>query len=58
MQFVYAEDTMYNEKERGTYDLKFHSLALEFDSADLEVDSNCADIAFGVGIICKTKQET
>ena len=43
---------------RVTYDLKLDGLALKFDSTDLEIDANSADIAFGVCVVCKPKQKT
>lgn len=47
------------EKGRGlrTYNLQLDRLAFELDSANLEVDANCGDVAFCVGIICKTEEE-
>jgi hypothetical protein len=47
------------EKGRGlrTYNLEFDRLALELNSANLEVDANCGDVAFCIGIICKTEEE-
>jgi hypothetical protein len=46
-------------KDRGlrTYNLQFDSLAFELNSANLEVDANCGDVAFCIGIICKTEEE-
>lgn len=46
------------QKETLAYDLKFHGLSFQLNSADLEVDSNGADVALGVGIICETQQQT
>jgi hypothetical protein len=47
------------EKDRGlrTYNLQFDGLAFELNSANLEVDANCGDVAFCIGIICKTEEE-
>jgi hypothetical protein len=41
-----------------TYNLKFHCLAFELNSSNLEVDANCRDVAFCIGIVCKTEEET
>lgn len=49
---------MFKGKMRGTYDLKLDGLALKFDSADLEIDANGADVAFGICVVCKPKQKT
>ena len=43
--------------EERTHNLKFDRLAFEFNSANLEIDANCGDIAFCVGIVCKTEEE-
>jgi hypothetical protein len=45
--------------QRGlrTYNLQFDCLAFELNSANLEVDANCGDVAFCIGIICKTEEE-
>ena len=42
----------------STYDLKLHRLALQLDSPDLEIDTDCANVAFGVCVVSETKQET
>jgi hypothetical protein len=46
-------------KGRGlrTYNLQFDCLAFELNSANLEVDANCGDVAFCIGIICKAEEE-
>jgi hypothetical protein len=48
----------WGEKVRTTHDLKLHSLALEVDGADLEVDTNGGDVAFGVGVVGETEEKT
>lgn len=47
------------EKVRGlrTYNLQFDCLAFELNSANLEVDANRGDVAFCIGIVCKTEQK-
>lgn len=40
-----------------TYNLEFHCLAFELNSSDLEVNANCRNVAFCVGIVCKTEEE-
>jgi hypothetical protein len=39
-------------------DLEFDRFAIEFDRSDFEVNSNGADIAFGVCVISESQQET
>ena len=41
-----------------TYDLKLDGLALQLDSADLEVDTDGANVALGVCVVSEPKQET
>jgi hypothetical protein len=43
---------------KDTHNLKLHSLALEFDSTNLEIDTNGADVALGVCVISETQKET
>ena len=45
------------EGRERTHNLKFDRLAFELNSANLEIDANCGDIAFCVGIVCKTEEE-
>ncbi len=45
-------------EETLAYDLKFHGLSFQLNSADLEVNSNGTDVALGVGIVCETQQQT
>jgi len=54
-----GDDARRRGKGRGlcTYDLQFDCLAFELNSANLEVDANCGDVAFRIGIICKTEEE-
>jgi hypothetical protein len=40
-----------------THDLKFYGLAVKLDGPDLEVDTDCGDVALGVGIIRETEQK-
>jgi hypothetical protein len=40
-----------------THNLELHRLPLKLDRANFEVDSNSADVAFGVGIIRKTQEQ-
>ena len=40
-----------------TYNLELHGLALELNSANLEVYTNCADIALCVGVVGETKKQ-
>ena len=42
---------------RATYNLKLDRLAFELNGTNLEVDANCGNIAFCVGIVCKTEEE-
>lgn len=46
-------------KDRGlrTYDLQFDCLSFKLNSTNLEVDANCGNVAFCIGIICKTEEE-
>jgi hypothetical protein len=37
--------------------LKLDRLAFELNSANLEVDANCRDVAFCIGIVCETEEE-
>jgi len=41
-----------------TYNLQFHSLAIELNSPDLEVDTDSRDVAFRVRIVGEPKQQT
>ena len=38
--------------------MEFNCLAFELDSANLEVNANCRDVAFCIGIVCETEEET
>lgn len=40
-----------------THNLKLHSLAVELDGPDLEVDADGGDVALGVGIIGETEEK-
>ena len=53
------DDARRQGRGRGqrTHDLQFDCLAFKLNSANLEVDANCGDVAFCVGIICKTEEE-
>ena len=39
------------------YNLKLDGLALKLDGADLEIDTDCADVALGVCVIGKSKKK-
>lgn len=41
-----------------TYNLKFDGLALELDGADLEVDTDGANVALGVCVVSEPEEET
>ncbi len=41
-----------------TYNLKLHSLAFELNGANLEVDTDCANVTFGVCVVSEPEQET
>lgn len=41
----------------ATYNLQFHRLAFQLDSPNLKVDSNGADVALGVGVVCETQKQ-
>lgn len=43
--------------EEGTYDLQLHSLPLQLNRSNLEIDSNGADVALGVCIVCKPEEQ-
>jgi hypothetical protein len=43
---------------RQTYNLKFDGLAVQLNSADLEINTNCGDIRLSVSIVRKTQQQT
>lgn len=43
--------------QKDTYNLKLYSLSFQFDGANLEVDSNCADVAFCVCVVGETKEQ-
>ena len=47
-----------NKDKNKTYNLKLHRLALQLDSADLEVDTDGANVALGVRVVGEPKQET
>src|SRR6266404_238975 len=40
-----------------TYNLEFDRLPLELNSADLEIDANCGDVTFCVGIVRETEEK-
>ena len=40
-----------------THNLEFDRLSLELNSANLEIDADCRDVTFCVGIIRKTEEE-
>ena len=42
----------------ATHDLKFNTFAVQFDSADLEVDTNCGNEGRCPCIITETQQKT
>lgn len=42
----------------GTHDLQLDSLALQLDGPDLEINSNGADVGFGVGVVREPEEET
>ena len=42
----------------GTYNLELHGLALELDGANLEVDTDCANVALGVGVVSEPEEKT
>ena len=42
----------------NTYNLKLHSLALQLDGADLEVDTDGTNVALGVCVVGEPEQET
>ena len=42
----------------STHNLQLHSLALQLNSPDLEVNTNSADVALGICVICETQQKT
>lgn len=39
-------------------DLELHSLAIELDGSDFEVDTNGGDVRLGVSVICETQEQT
>ena len=39
-----------------TDNLEFHSLSLQFDSTDLEINSNRTNVALRVGIVRETQE--
>ena len=45
-------------KKRRTDNLKLNGFAFQFNSANLEVYTNCADIALCVGVVGETKKQT
>lgn len=45
------------ELGKHTHNLQFHRLALKFDRSNLEVHSDCADIALRVGIVREPEQQ-
>lgn len=44
--------------ERLTHNLEFHGLSIKFNGPNLEVHTNRANVALGVGIVRKTQEET
>ena len=42
----------------STHNLQFDGLAIQFDGADLEINSNGADVALCVGVILKMNERT
>lgn len=44
-------------RDIDTHNLKLHSLAVELDGPDLEVDADGGDVALGVGIIGETEKK-
>lgn len=43
---------------KTTDNLEFHSLSLQLNSADLEINSNRTDVALRVGIVRETQKQT
>ena len=41
-----------------THNLEFNRLSLELNSANLEVDADCRDVTFCIGIVRETEEET
>ena len=48
----------FETKKEQTHDLELDSLALQLDSANLEVYANGADVALRVGVIGETEEQT
>jgi hypothetical protein len=46
------------ERCKTTDNLEFHSLSLQLNSADLEINSNRTDVALRVGIVRETQKQT
>jgi hypothetical protein len=42
---------------KTAHNLQLHRFSLKLDSPDLEIDTNSADVALGVCVICKTQQK-
>ncbi len=40
-----------------THNLEFDRLSLKLNSANLEIDANCGDVTFCVGIVRETEEE-
>lgn len=41
----------------GIPDLKLNLLTAELDSANLEVDTDCRDVALSIGVVCETEKQ-
>ena len=46
------------ERCKTTDNLEFHRLSLQLNSADLEINTNSADVALRVGIVRETQKQT
>ena len=46
------------ERCKTTDNLKFHSLSLQLNGADLKINSNRTDVALRVGIVRETQKQT
>ena len=42
----------------GAHNLEFNRLSLELNSANLEVEADCRDGVFRIGIVHETEEET
>lgn len=54
----WTDKKMKGMKESRTHNLQLHSLALQLNCSNLEVDSDCAYVALRVGVVGETQKQT